>query len=217
MIDRFLNPDAYHSDAVASASSGDIVTLSPDFLIIRLCVELRKNNISAIQVILQRMRKLKYVGYQLFQVTTARMIIAFRQHNKAAFMLALEAWLDGRHATPQNWDNKVLEQAEFQDWLLEVDPAKLEEPKLVVAQLTKEDRAFVKNQDEIALKSVLENMEWLVPPDSNMKPEKIARSYKLASFNQHLREARFSSTEDFPDLILALDEAGNFLGSFISP
>jgi hypothetical protein len=84
-----------------------------------------------------------------------------------------------------------------------------------MTELSHEDRKFVKDQEQVCLKAVFENVEWLREMNITETPEEIARTYRLVYLNRHLREASFESDQDFPSFTVALDEGGNFLGSFL--
>jgi hypothetical protein len=81
--------------------------------------------------------------------------------------------------------------------------------------MSDDDFSFVKNVDGIPLKAVLENLEWLRQMQINDAPEDMAKTYRLVRLNRHLREAGFTSNKNFPDFTAALDEGGNFIGSFL--
>jgi hypothetical protein len=215
LLDRFFNPSSYHSDAVSSAAHGELDEISNSFLIIRLCLALSKKTLGDADLVVTRLLLNQPVGYELFQLTTARMIIARNKNDKAAFMQALDAWLKGRAETPANWDDKILVEAAFQIWLAEVDPDKLKPIKVEPEKTSEEDLSFVKNADTIPLKAIFENLEWLRQMNINDAPEDMAKTYRLVHFNRDLREAGFSSDKGFPDFTAALDENGNFIGSFL--
>jgi hypothetical protein len=215
IVSRFLNSDHYSSDVVKQVSETRIAELKSSLGIVRLCFELTNNRIDIAEAVAQHLMKQQFLGYELFQMTTARMIIACYKNDKIAFLLALEAWLKGRKRTPQNWDSRVLEEPTLQNWLSEIDPKKLKIPPLRKHNMSDDDFSFVKNVDGIALKAILENLEWLRQMQINDAPEDMAKTYRLVQLNRHLREAGFTSDKDFPDFTAALDEDGNFIGSFL--
>jgi hypothetical protein len=214
-ISRFLNSDHYSPDVVKQVSETGIAELKSSLGIVRLCFEMTNNRIDIAEAVAQRLMKQQYLGYELFQLTTARMIIACYKNDKNAFLLVLKAWLNGRKKTPQNWDNRVLEEPVLQKWLSEIDPKKLKPPELRKHNMSDDDFSFVKNVDGIPLKAVLENLEWLRQMQINDAPEDMAKTYRLVRLNRKLREAGFTSNKDFPDFTAALDENGNFIGSFL--
>jgi hypothetical protein len=215
LIDQFFNPDFYHPDAVSNAAHGDLAEMNTSLLILRLCLELRKETSVDAERVVKCLVTRQPQGYGYFQFTTAQMMIAARNNNKSEFMLALDAWLKGRAETPTNWDDIVLQEPAFRIWLAEVDPDKLKPVKVETGKMSEEDLSFVKNADAIPLKAVLENLEWLRQMNINDAPEDMAKSYRLVHVTRHLREAGFSSDKDFPDFTAALDEGGNFIGSFL--
>jgi hypothetical protein len=133
-ISRFLNSDHYSSDVVKQVSETRITELKSSLGIVRLCFEMTNNRINTAEAVAQRLMKQQFLGYELFQLTTARMIIAYCKNDKAAFTLALEAWLKSRKKTPQNWDSRVLEEPALQKWLSEVDHKKTQKPRIEKAK-----------------------------------------------------------------------------------
>jgi hypothetical protein len=216
IIGRFLNPDSYSAQVVEEVRQVETAKLTTSWGIVRLCFELRNNDVRAAEVIINQLMKEPPFGYELFQLTTARMIIARQKNDNAAFVLALDAWLKGRRKTPQNWDDRVLEEISFQGWLADVDPKKLKPRTVRGHKISGDDISFVKHAAHIPLKAVLENLEWLREMKITETPEEIAQTYKLFSLNRHLREASFESTKGFPGITVALDEGGNFTGSFLA-
>jgi hypothetical protein len=95
-ISRFLNSDHYSPDVVKQVSETGIAELKSSLGIVRLCFEMTNNRIDIAEAVAQRLMKQQYLGYELFQLTTARMIIACYKNDKNAFLLALKAWLNGR-------------------------------------------------------------------------------------------------------------------------
>jgi hypothetical protein len=193
----------------------EISKLTTSFGIVRLCVELRNNHMAAVEAVINHLMKQRPLGYELFQLTTARLILARCKNDRDAFMLALETWLKGLKKTPQNWDDRVLEESSFQDWLADVDPKKLKVRTLRKRKMSDDDLAFIKDATNIPLKAVSENLEWLREMKITETPEQIAQTYEMDSFNRHLREVSLESNKGFPGITVALDENGNFVGSFL--
>jgi hypothetical protein len=214
-ISRFLNSDHYSPDVVKQVSETRIAELKSSLGIVRLCFEMTNNRIDIAEAVAQHLMKQQFLGYELFQLTTARLIIAYYKNDEIAFMLALEAWLKERKKMPQNWHNSLLEEPALQKWLSGVDAKKLKKPALRKQKMSDDDFSFVKNVDGIPLKAVLENLEWLRQMQINDAPEDMAKTYHLVHINRHLREAGFSSDKDSPDFTATLDESGNFVGSFL--
>jgi hypothetical protein len=215
-LDRFLNPDSYHPEAVARVCQSEVNELATSLSIVRLCVELRKSDMDTATTVVNHLMKQPPLGYELFQLTTARMIIARTKNDKAAFIHALDAWLKGRAETPANWDDKILNVSAFQPWLSEVDPDKLKPVKVEFEKMSDEDLSFVKDADAIPLKAVLANLDWLRQMNFIDTPEVIAKQFHLTHVNRYLKEATFDHSGDGPGFTIALDENGNYVYSFLS-
>jgi hypothetical protein len=216
VINKFLNPDSYSAEVVAGVSQTEIAKLTTSWAIVRLCVEFANNDMRAAEVAVNQLMKQPLLGYERFQLTTARLIIARHNNDKAAFMLALEEWLEGRRETPCNWDNSVLREASFQSWLADIEPDKLKPKTISVQKVSDEDLAFVKDVGAIPLKAVLANLYWLRQMNIKTAPLELAKTYHLTFVNRHLKEATFSAKGDDPSFTVALDEAGNYVNSFLS-
>jgi hypothetical protein len=215
-LNQYINPDAYHPEVVAKAAAGEIAALRPDFLILRLGITLRDGNLDDADVAVARLESQGLVGYELFQLTTARMVLAFRRADQAAFQQALIAWLHGRRLYPGNWINSVLQESEFAAWLENVDPADLATPSVVHKPLTDEDRAYVRNLDAARLAAIHENLQWLREMGLTETVGELAKSYSLSAVNRDLQEATISSAHtDHPCIILVFD-GDDYVGSFIA-
>jgi hypothetical protein len=215
-INKFLNPDSYHPEVVARACQSKIDALTSNLRIVRLCFEVRKGEINTATSVVNHLMKQPPISYELFQLTTSRMIIAYNKNDKVAFMSALDAWLKGRSETPANWDNKVLKVPEFLTWLAEVEPDKLKPVTVELEKMSDEDLHFVKDADAIPLKAVLANLEWLRQMNFIGTPEVIAKQFHLTHVNRYLKEATFDHKGDGPGFTIALDENGNYVDSFLS-
>jgi hypothetical protein len=112
-LDQFLDPAHYHSDAVAAAETAPLATLSTSLLVIRVAIDLRHGRNADATLALKALANSGPVGYQLFQMTTGAMIVAYKTNDKAAFDRALDAWLAGRRQYPGNWINSLLDVPEF--------------------------------------------------------------------------------------------------------
>jgi hypothetical protein len=215
-INRFLNPDSFHPEAVERACQTEIAKLAAGLSIVRLCVELRNGDMATAALVVNHLMKQQPLGYELFQLTTARMIIERTKNDKVAFMLALDAWLKGRSETPTNWDDKILKVPAFQMWLTEVDFDKLKLMKVEFEKMSEEDVLFVKDAETIPMKAVLANLEWLRQMNFIDAPEVIAKRFHLTHVNRYLKEATFDQEGDGPSFTIALDENGNYVDSFLS-
>jgi hypothetical protein len=216
LIDQFFNPDFYHPDAVSNAAHGDLAEMNTSLLILRLCLELRKETTVDAERVVKYLVTRQPQGYGHFQFTTAQMMIAARNNNKSEFMLALDAWLKGRAETPANWDDIVLQEPAFQPWISEIDPEKLKPVPVEIKQMSDEDLSFVQDAEAIPLKAVLANLEWLRQMNFAGEPEEIAKQFQLTHVNRHLKEATFDHQGDGPGFTVALDDKGNYVDSFLS-
>jgi hypothetical protein len=216
VVDRYLNPDAYHPDALATAIAGRIDELSPLMLSIRVCYEMTHGTSAAAEVAVQRLRSHRPGGYALFQLTTAALILARRGGDRGIFISALDDWLAGRAQHPENWANDVLDAGEFAEWLADVDPERLVPPVPAATVLTDEDRTWVKAFATARLQAVIENLEWLRDMQIDGTPGDIASQYELTAVDRHLCEATMSGADGLPDITLAFQPDGTFSGSFLS-
>jgi hypothetical protein len=216
-LNDYIDPDAYHPEAVAEAAKGEIASLQPRLLIVRLGMALRDDNLIEADAAVARLEGHGLVGYALFQFSTARMILAYRRADQSAFYTALALWLGCRRQYPGNWINSVLQEPEFATWLAGVDPQELEPPPPAVPkELTEEDRAYVRDFETVRRAAINENLQWLREMGLTETVDELAQTYTLSFVNRDLREVTICRQDDTPCIILAFDGEDNYLGSFLA-
>jgi hypothetical protein len=216
-LHRFIDPANYHTEAVTDAGKSDVATLASGLLIVRLAIALHGADAADAQAAIALLEKGNRQGYELCQLMTAKLIIALWSEDYGVISFALEAWLDARRPAPGNWLNEVLNAPELTTYVAEIEPAKLALPPPKRPTVTKAVRALVKDLDCARVQAVTENLTWLRELGLKGPVKAIAKSYKIAFANHHLREVTLTSkNENWPDLIVALDEHGGVLGSFIA-
>jgi hypothetical protein len=83
-------------------------------------------------------------------------------------------------------------------------------------KLNHKERALVKDEAGFLHKAVEENLEHFRAMDVTDSAAAIAEKYKLSGVDTNLREITYSNTDDLPGIIVALDQDGNFAGSFFN-
>jgi hypothetical protein len=214
-LNRFIDPANYHPDAVANAGLAAVADVEPYWLIIRLGIALHGGDRQAAEAVLRRLDADNRQGHELFQVVTAKLILALESADSASILSALDVWLDARKSAPGNWRNEVLDAPELAPYIAGVNPEKLVPPAIKRVRITKADRAMVRDLDAACIQAVTENLEWLRPLGVTGSVKAIAKSYRIVYANRVLREVTLCSSKDWPDLIVALDAQGAVLGSFI--
>lgn len=215
-LNRFIDPANYHLDAVAKAATGSVTSVDSQWLIIRLGIELHVNNFETAQIVLRRLELEQRQGYELFQVKTAQLILALRANTKSQITTALNEWLETRKKAPENFNSDVLAAPELTAYLSDIDPAKLLTPVMKPITVPKADRVLVRDIDAARVQAVTENLGWLREAGVKGTVKAIAKVYRIVYANHHLREVTLGNNKNWPELILALDEKGDLLGSFIS-
>jgi hypothetical protein len=215
-LHRHLDPANYHPDAVASAGNGEVDQLSDLLLILRLGVELHREDYAASEKILNRLQSRNQEGCALFQIKTAALILALQSPTGLTSMAALEDWLEARKLYPGNFINDVLGAPELASFVTQIDPAKLVAPVPERYIVTDADRAMIADLNAARESAVKENIEWLRPMGLKGSVKSIANAYQIVYANHHLREVTLGNDKDWPELVVSVDEKGAFLGSFIS-
>jgi hypothetical protein len=216
LLDANFNPEHYLPEVVAKARTTPVDQLDANLLIIRMIIELRAKNLDRLEDVIARILLDPPSGYMMFQVITARMILAYWKNSKAEFLQVGEFWLEGRRTWSSNWNSDVLELKEFKLWLSEMDPKLLQMERVAVPEITAEDRTFNKDEKGFILAAVKENMEHFRAMDIKGSVASLAKKYRVVQVDKYLREITFDTGCDLPGLIVALDANGNFAGSFIS-
>jgi hypothetical protein len=215
-LHRHIDPANYHPDAIASAASGAMATLTPLLLILRLGIELQAENYATAKEVLLLLEAQNQEGYALFQIKTAALILALQSATGSTVVAALESWLEARKTYPENFTNDVLGAPELAPFIASFDPEKLAAPIVERYVVTEADRAMVADLGAAREMAVAENMEWLTPMGVTGLVKSIAKGYHIVHANHHLREITLGNDKDWPELIVSVDENGAFIGSFIS-
>ncbi len=213
---RFIDPANYHPDAVADASRGEVADVARGLLLIRLGYELHRGNDANANAAVKRLEADNRHGYELFQLLTAKIILALWSKDETAIHAALDAWLNARNLYPDNWSDDVLEASELVSYVATVGPAKRTLPTIEPSAITRADRALVNDLDAACVQAVTENLGHLRELGITGSVRALARGYDISFANHDLREVTLSATEDWPDLVITLDEQGTILGSFIA-
>jgi hypothetical protein len=213
-IAALFDPANSLPEVVDAARQGAIDALPASLLLIKLNVALADKDLSIATAIVAALDHHDYVGHELFRARTGAMLVARLTGNLPAFDEALARWLDGRTAYPANWDDAVLADPVFTPWL---DELSLESVAVQAhAEMSEADRAFIKDVDYVIARAVQENMEWLAPLGAVGGIAETAKRYAMIAVDRDLREVTLRDGGELPDLIVAIDEAGGFVGSFIS-
>jgi hypothetical protein len=215
-LHRFIDPANYHPDAVANAALGTVSDVELHWLIIRLGIALHAGDRQVAEAAVRRLDADNRQGHELFQVVTAKLILALESANRAAILSALDVWLDARRTAPGNWRNEVLDAPELTPYITGMDPAKLAPPVRKRFVVTKEHRAMVRDIEAAREQAVTENLEWLRPLGVTGSVKAIARSYRIVHASPELREVTLESRKGWPDLTVSLNADGLVIGSFIS-
>jgi hypothetical protein len=212
----YFDPANYHPDAVAAAQAGDIDTMDVSLSLVRLCIELHKNDQAAALSVLHRLNREPLGGYQLWQKLTAELILALQSLHEPEIKKALTAWLDGRDRYPGNWHHEVLDASEIFPWLSRVDPARLAPPIVQSRILSPEERAFVRDIKSICENAVCDNLIYLRDLGVKQSAETLAKKYTLMFVNLALCECTIDAGEELPSITVALDKQGEYVGSFLT-
>jgi hypothetical protein len=216
LLNANFNPEHYHPEAVARVRTADIEKLDKQALVLRMIIELREKNLTALSSVIAKILFDPPSGYAMYQVMTARMIISYWGNDKAEFLRLTDLWLDGRRTWRGNWNSDVLEVKEFKPWLSEMNPMLFVLEPLAPPEITAEDRAFIKDEQAFLLAALKENLVHFRSMEIKGTATSLAKKYRVTHVNQHLREITFDAEGDLPGLIVAVDSDGNFAGSFIS-
>jgi hypothetical protein len=216
LLDAHFNPGHYLPEAVANARGASLDQLEGSLLIIRMIIELRAKNLSALEPVIAKIVLNPPGGRELYQVMTARLIVAWWKSDKTEFLRLAGLWLDGRRSWRGNWNSDVLEIDEFKPWLSEMNPKLFELEPLAPPKATAEDRAFIKDEKGFLLAALTQNLKHLRAMDIKGPAASLAKKYRVAHVSQNLREITFDAQGDLPGLVVALNADGTFAGSFIS-
>jgi hypothetical protein len=216
LLNANFNPEHYLPEVIAKARLISLDQLEGNLLIIRMIIELRAKNLSALEPVITKILLDPPSGYQMYQVMTARMIVAHWKNDKAEFLRLTDLWLDGRRSWRSNWNSEVLEVKEFKPWLSEMNPKRFELDPVAPRKITADDSAFIKDEKGFLLAALKENIEHFRAMAIKGSVATLAKKYYVSHVNQQLREIMFDAEGDLPGLIVALDADRNFAGSFIA-
>jgi hypothetical protein len=216
LLNANFNPEHYLPDVIAKARATSIDELDPSLLIVRMIIELNAKNLSGLEPAIAKILLNPPSGYEMYQVMTARMIVAYWKGDKAEFLRLTDLWLDGRRTWRSNWNSAVLEVKEFKPWFLEMNQKLFELEPLAPPEITTEDRAFIKDEKGFLHSALEENLEHFRAMEIKGSVANLCKKYRVSYVNQQLREISFDADGDLPGLIVAVDADGNFVGSFIA-
>jgi hypothetical protein len=145
---------------------------------------------------------------------TAALILALQSLHAPSIIGALDVWFEGRARFPGSWRNEVLDAPEVSPWLSDIDPAKLIPPAAKRQRVTQKERAFVKDMKSVCEKAVADNLTFLRELGATQSESALVKRYKLVSVNLNLRECNFGAGDVLPEIIVAFDTQGQYLGSF---
>jgi hypothetical protein len=203
-------------EVINKVRAASVDELEGNLLIIRMLIELRAKNIGALQSLFDKILLDPPRGYEMYQVMTARLIVAYWNNDKAEFLRLADLWLDGSRTWRGNWNLAVLEVEEFKPWFSSMDEKLVVLKPLAPREITAEDRAFIKDERGFLLAALKENLAHFRAMNLKGNASSLAKQYHISSVNRDLREITFDAEGDLPGLIVALDTDGNFAGSFIA-
>jgi hypothetical protein len=212
----YFDPANYHPDAVAAAEQESIESLDHSLILIRLGIELYRDDRAAAYAILSRLDGDVLEGYALWQKLTAALILALQSLHVPSIIRALDLWLEGRERFPGNWRNEVLDAPEILPWLSDLNPAKLIPSAPKRRRITQKERAFVKDIKGVCEKAVADNLTFLRELGVTQSESALVKRYKLVSVNLNLRECNLGNGYVLPEITIAFDAQGQYLGSFLS-
>jgi hypothetical protein len=215
-LHTYLDPATYSEEAVAAAREGDAAHLNNDLKIVRLTCALQDNDLEASKGLLTLLEGEALSGHALFKSRTAALLVAARQGDQAGFDRALASWMAGRDAWPGNWVDEVLDAPEFRPFLPRLHPILIKQRDAARRALTKAELTFIKDLGFTIMRSVQDNLQWLRAIDTKGSISDLADRYQLVAVDLELCEATLEGKGDMPDLIVAMDDAGNYKGSFIA-
>jgi hypothetical protein len=215
-LSAFIQPSVFSDKAIASARNGNVLELTTNLCIIRFWLALSEGDNRVAAECLARLSFEELGGWPLYQLTTGAIFLAIKQGGEAQILAAIDAWLTGMAAYPGNWQKSLLVAPEIVPWLSHFDAKRLKPPPPAKRRLTARQRGFLRDIDGAILRVVSDNLQSLREIGFSEPVSVIANWYKLTDVYMRLRECTVSTNNDAPDLTIALDEAGNYEGGFIS-
>ncbi len=215
-LSTYLDPTAYSEEAVAAAQSGDPQHLDTDLRLVRLTCALNENDIVESKTLLSLLESDELVGHSLFKARTAALFIAAKEADRPAFDRALSAWMVGRDAWPGNWIDEVLDAPELRPWMPALHPALVKQREAARRAVTKAELAFMQDMSFCMTRAVQDNLHWLRASHPGGSIADLVDFYRLVAVDLDLKEATLDARGKLPDLIVVLDDVGNYKGSFIA-
>lgn len=215
-IQTYLDPAIYSPEALAAARAGDVATLNNDLRIVRLSCALQDNDLEGSRTIIALLEGEDLSGHALFKARTAALLLAAREGDRAHFDHALSLWMAGRDAWPDNWIDDVLDAPELRRWLPSLHPALIKQREAARRAVTKDELTFIKDLSFCITRAVQDNLSWLRAHEAHGSIADLIDQYQLVAVDLDLKEATLDGHGKLPDLIIALDEAGGYQGSFIA-
>jgi hypothetical protein len=208
-----LNIASYHEDALRSAMGSKVEAMSVDLKIIRLICALTDGDYADAHATLDLLSGQDVLGYAAFQASTARLTLAALEQDRVAFDTTMIQWNQERSVWPENWDDAVLDTPLIKPWVnIKIKP----KPESIRPRIDAKDVLYVKDLSQSVTRAVQDNVEWLRQLGHVGPIADLADAYHLASVDRALNEATLKGRNDMPDLVVALDETGGYLGSFLA-
>ena len=204
--------DAYDSIAVQSAiTSKDTTNVS--LAIIRVIIAITNKDIIALDNTLASPVLKKAVGYEACQRDTAFLILAKWRNDKILFQNYLLEWKKGQKKYVGNYITDFLLWQGFESWITkdDIQVTSIKENK----KPHKKNPKLLQNPDEAISKAIKDNIEWLQGTSERIDEKTILQSYYFIAENKRLKEAIIHSNENWPEIVIAFDEQGNYTGSFL--
>lgn len=215
-LNTYLDPSDYSEEAVAAARTGDVAHLNNDLRIVRLTCAIKDNDLAASKTLIALLEGEALSGHALFKARTAALLVAAKEGDRAAFDRALASWMAGRDAWPGNWVDEVLDSPEIRPWIPALHPVLVRQREAARRALTHAELTFIKDLSFCITRAVQDNLEWLRAGHAGGSIADLVDRYRLSAVDLDLKEATLDGQGKLPDLIVALDEAGNYAGSFIA-
>jgi hypothetical protein len=217
-LSAYILPSIYSDEALKLARDCNIDALSLDILIIRFWLALSESQFGEAALLHEKTQSYPLGGWPLYQVLTGNIFLQLSLGTPSSITQAIEAWLNGRDAYPGNWQNGVLSAPEIMPYLTNFSLERLEppRPKARENRVSRADREFVKDLPQVKSKTIADNLHFLRDIGIVNSERALIRAYKLRSVDRILNEALLRAPNDLPDIIVALDKHGNYVGSFLA-
>ncbi len=208
-----LDLHSYHDDAVVSALGSKVEAMSVDLKIIRLICALTDRDYADAHATIDHLSAGEVTGYACFQTCTARLALAALEQKRAAFDAAMIEWIAGREHYPGTWDDAVLDTPLIKPWVNIAIRPKPEAPRPSIKQ---KDLFYIKDLSRAVTRAVQDNIVWLREMGHKGPVADLADAYRLARVDRGLNEATLDGRDNLPDLIVSLDDQGQYRGSFLA-